>query len=390
MTAVLNRIREVGVVRRNNRSDWMLFGTMLALSGFGLLMIYSATRVSGTFSMERQMIFVAAGLIIYLLASNIDYREYRGIVPAASAIILILLIAVFFFPPINDVSRWIPLGFFNLQPAEFAKVVVIVALATLLAPPVSRDELTGPRTLTWAKIGQAVLLVGIPGYMILREPDLGTAMVFGFILFIMLFLAGASWRQMAVLSTVVGAGLVFVWQKRTELLSEYQMERINVLIRPDMADPQGIAYQIIQSRNAIGSGQLFGKGFLAEDSFTAFQYVPEQETDFIFTAVAEQLGLVGGLLVILAFTVIVWRLLVIASNARDRFGALIAAGIAAMIVFHAFVNIGMTIGIMPVTGLPLPFLSQGGSFYIAMALSLGIANSIWLMRTPVPGENQLT
>jgi rod shape determining protein RodA len=390
MTAVLNRIREVGVVRRNNRSDWMLFGTMLALSGFGLLMIYSATRVSGTFSMERQMIFVAAGLIIYLVASNIDYREYRGIVPAASIVILILLVAVFFFDPINNVSRWIPLGFFNLQPAEFAKVVVIVGLASLLAPPVSRDELTGRRTLTWAKIGQAVFLVAVPGYLILREPDLGTTMVFGFILFVMLFLAGASWRQMAVLSTVVGAGLVFVWQKRYELLSEYQLERINVLIHPDLADPQGIAYQITQSRNAIGSGQIFGKGFLADDSLTAFQYVPEQETDFIFTAVAEQLGLVGGLLVILAFVIIVWRLLVIASNARDRFGALIVAGIAAMIVFHVFVNIGMTIGIMPVTGLPLPFLSQGGSFYMAMALALGIANSIWLMRTPVPGENQLT
>ena len=390
MTAVLNRIREVGVVRRNNRSDWMLFGTMLALSGFGLLMIYSATRVSGTFSMERQMIFVAAGLIIYLVASNIDYREYRGIVPAASIVILILLVAVFFFDPINNVSRWIPLGFFNLQPAEFAKVVVIVGLASLLAPPVSRDELTGRRTLTWAKIGQAVFLVAVPGYLILREPDLGTTMVFGFILFVMLFLAGASWRQMAVLSTVVGAGLVFVWQKRYELLSEYQLERINVLIHPDLADPQGIAYQITQSRNAIGSGQIFGKGFLADDSLTAFQYVPEQETDFIFIAVAEQLGLVGGLLVILAFVIIVWRLLVIASNARDRFGALIVAGIAAMIVFHVFVNIGMTIGIMPVTGLPLPFLSQGGSFYMAMALALGIANSIWLMRTPVPGENQLT
>jgi rod shape determining protein RodA len=363
---------------------------MLALSGFGLLMIYSATRVSGTFSMERQMIFVAAGLIIYLVASNIDYREYRGIVPAASIVILILLVAVFFFDPINNVSRWIPLGFFNLQPAEFAKVVVIVGLASLLAPPVSRDELTGRRTLTWAKIGQAVFLVAVPGYLILREPDLGTTMVFGFILFVMLFLAGASWRQMAVLSTVVGAGLVFVWQKRYELLSEYQLERINVLIHPDLADPQGIAYQITQSRNAIGSGQIFGKGFLADDSLTAFQYVPEQETDFIFTAVAEQLGLVGGLLVILAFVIIVWRLLVIASNARDRFGALIVAGIAAMIVFHVFVNIGMTIGIMPVTGLPLPFLSQGGSFYMAMALALGIANSIWLMRTPVPGENQLT
>jgi rod shape determining protein RodA len=167
------------------------------------------------------------------------------------------------------------------------------------------------------------------------------------------------------------------------------MNRIEVLFRPGI-DPQGIGYQLRQSKAAIGSGQLFGKGLFAEDSFTTFQYVPEQETDFIFTAVAEQLGLIGGLLVILAFVIIVWRLLIISTNARDRYGALIAAGIAAMIVFHVFVNIGMTIGIMPVTGLPLPFLSQGGSFYMAMTLSLGIANSVWLLRTPVPGENQLT
>lgn len=388
MTAVVNRLREVAVVRRNNRTDWLLFGTMLALSGFGLLMIYSATRTTGTFSMERQMIFVAAGLIIFTITSNIDYREYRSVVPAASIVILILLVAVFFFDPINEVNRWIPLGFFNLQPAEFAKVVVIVALASLLAPPVSRDELTGPRTLTWPKIGQACLLVAIPGYLILREPDLGTTMVFGFILFTMLFLAGATWRQMAVLTSVVVAGLAAIL--RFDLLSEYQKNRIEVLFRPDEVDPQGIGYQLIQSKSAIGSGQLFGKGLFAEDSFTAFQYVPEQETDFIFTAVAEQLGLAGGLLVIVAFAIIVWRLLVISRNARDRYGALIAAGIAAMVMFHAFVNIGMTIGIMPVTGLPLPFLSLGGSFYMSMTLALGIANSIWLMRTPVPGENQLT
>jgi rod shape determining protein RodA len=387
MTAVLHRIREVAVVRRNNRSDWILFATMLALSGFGLLMIYSATRNTGTFSMERQMIFVAAGLIIYTIASNIDYREYRSIVPAASVIILILLVAVFFFPAVNDVNRWIPLGFFNLQPAEFAKVIVIVALASLLAPPAGRDDQSGTRSVTWGKVGRAVLVVAIPGYLILREPDLGTALVFGFILFAMLFVAGASWRQMAVLLAFVVAGVAAVFQ--FGLLSEYQMNRVEVLFDQDI-DPQGIGYQLRQSKNAIGSGQLFGKGLFAEDSFTAFEYVPEQETDFIFTAVAEQLGLIGGLFVIVAFVIIVWRLLVIAGNARDRFGALIAVGIAALITFHAFVNIGMTIGIMPVTGLPLPFLSQGGSFYMAMTLALGIANSIWLMRTPVPGENQLT
>ena len=167
------------------------------------------------------------------------------------------------------------------------------------------------------------------------------------------------------------------------------MDRIQVLFGLT-TDPQGVGYQLRQSKSAIGSGQLFGKGLFEEGTLTAFEYVPEQETDFIFTAVAEQLGFVGGILVLAAFAVIVWRLLVISGNARDRFGALIAAGIAAMIMFHVIVNVGMTVGIMPVTGLPLPFLSQGGSFYMAMTLALGIANSVWLMRTPVPGENQLT
>ncbi len=387
MTAVLTRLREVAVVRRNNRTDWILFGTMVALSGFGLLMIYSATRNVGTFSMERQMIFVAAGLIIFAVVSNIDYREYRSIIPAVSLITLILLVAVFFFPEINGARRWIPLGFFNLQPAEFAKVVVIVALASLLAPPATRDDLAaGPRTLTWKKIGQAILVVAIPGVLIFQEPDLGTTLVFGFILFGMLFVAGGSWRQITALGAAVAVAGLSIW--RFNLLQPHQLDRLKVLWDPDI-DPQGIGYQLRQSKSAIGSGQLTGRGLFAPETFTDFQYVPEAENDFIFTAVAEQLGFIGGVLVMLAFVVIVWRLLVIASNARDRFGALIVAGVASMISFHVFVNIGMTIGIMPVTGLPLPFMSQGGSFYMSMTLALGIANSVWLMRTPVPGENQL-
>ena len=384
---VLARMREVAVHRRNNRSDWILLGTIVALSAFGLLMIYSATRSSGTFSMERQMVFVAAGLMIFMLASNIDYREFRGIVPFVSVLILLLLLAVFLFDPVNNVNRWIPLGVFNLQPAEFAKVVVIVVLAGLLAPSIPERDEIGPRSLTWKKVGQAVLVVAVPAVLILREPDLGTTMVFGFILFSMLFVAGATWRQMVALVTSAVVGMAAVL--RLELLSEYQMNRIEVLFKPG-TDPQGIGYQLRQSKSAIGSGQLFGKGLFEEGTLTAFEYVPEQETDFIFTAVGEQLGFVGGLLVLAVFAILVWRLLVIAANARDRFGALIAAGISAMIMFHVVVNVGMTVGIMPVTGLPLPFLSQGGSFYMAMTLALGIANSVWLMRTPVPGENQLT
>jgi rod shape determining protein RodA len=285
------------------------------------------------------------------------------------------------------VNRWIPLGFFNLQPAEFAKVVVIIALASLLAPANPERDDIGPRVLSWKKMGQAVLLVSVPAYLILREPDLGTTLVFGFILSSMLFVAGATWRQMVTLLSTVVIGMVTVF--RLELLSEYQMNRLEVLFDSSI-DPQGIGYQLRQSTSAIGSGQLFGKGLFEEGTLTAFEYVPEQETDFIFTAVGEQLGFVGGLLMLSVFAVLVWRLLVISANSRDRFGALIAAGVAAMIMFHVVVNVGMTVGIMPVTGLPLPFLSQGGSFYMAMTLALGIANSVWLMRTPVPGENQLT
>jgi rod shape determining protein RodA len=384
--AVVSRLREIAVDRRHNRSDRILFGTMLALSGFGLLMIYSATSSAGSVGMERQMIFVAAGLTVYLIVSNIDYREFKNLIPMISVLVLIGLFAVYLFPPINGARRWIPLGLFNLQPAEFAKVMVILLLAALLSPS-NRDEV-GKRQLSWSTVIRAILIVALPAALVLFEPDLGTTLVFGFILFVMLFVAGATWRQMLALAGAATAAVVLTLQRGW--LAQYQLDRIQVLFNPDTVDPTGIGYTMEQSKRAIGSGQLFGRGLFAEGTQTSFEYVPEQETDFIFTAVAEQLGFVGGILVIAAFAVIVWRLLVIAANARDRFGALIATGLAAMMVFHVFVNVGMTVGIMPVTGLPLPFLSAGGSFYLAMTLSLGVANSVWLMRTPVPGENQLT
>jgi len=383
--AVLTRLREVAVNRGRNKSDRILFGTMLALSAFGLLMVYSATASTGFAGMERQMIFVAAGLTLYAVISNIDYREVKNLIPIVAIAVLVGLFAVYLFEPVNGARRWIDIGFFKLQPAEFAKVVVILLLAAILSP--SNREQVGQRQLTWPTVFRAICIVALPAVLVLFEPDLGTTLVFGFILFVMLFVAGATWRQMLALTATAALGVAAVLQLK--LLEEYQMNRILVLFRPEI-DPQGIGYNIQQSRYAVGSGQLFGRGLFAEGTQTSFEYVPEQETDFIFTAVAEQLGFVGGVLVVAAFAVIIWRLLVIAANARDRFGALIAAGLAAMMVFHVFVNVGMTIGIMPVTGIPLPFLSAGGSFYLAMTLALGIANSVWLMRTPVPGENQLT
>ena len=365
--------------RRRNTPDRVLFITTLALSMLGLLMIYSATRVGlerdnlpASFSMERQMIFVAAGLILYVALSFVDYRELGQLAHVIYLGMIALLALVFLFPAVKGAQRWFDLGYFQLQPSEFSKTACVIALAAVLGRPQVK--------LRWGRIGQALMVLAVPGILIFLQPDLGTMLVFAFLTIVMLFGAGISGRQILVLSGLGVAILVVVVQ--LGVLRDYQVDRIRVLMDPTI-DPTGIGWNLRQSKLAVGSGQLTGKG-LFQGQQTNFQYVPEQGTDFIFTAVGEQLGFVGGILVIAAFLVLVWRLLVIAANARDRFGALVALGIAAMFVFHVFVNIGMTIGIMPVTGLPLPFLSAGGSSFLNFSIALGIANSIWLRRSPVP------
>jgi rod shape determining protein RodA len=370
--------------RRGNRPDVILIALQVAVSVFGLIMIYSATRFAleraqafPTFTVERQAIFVTAGLIAVYLMSLVDYRELEPVLPLIYGVTLVGLAAVFLFEPVNGAQRWIPLPYFNLQPGEFAKVAMIIAVAYVLASGTREDD-----PLRWKKIIRSGVLMAVPAFMIFIEPDLGTAFVFPFVWLVMLFVAGMTWKQLV--SLVLGgvAGVALLW--RLDLLAQHQIDRIMLFLDPSM-DPQGIGFQLRQSKLAIGSGQLFGKG-LFEGTQTNFSYVPDQETDFIFTAVGEQLGFVGGIAVLAAFALIVWRLIRIALIARDRFGSLLAAGTAAMVVFHVFVNIGMTIGIAPVTGLPLPFLSLGGSFYLAMSIAFGICNSVYLRRTPVPGE----
>jgi rod shape determining protein RodA len=365
--------------RRRNTPDRLLFITTLALSMLGLLMIYSATRVGlerdnlpASFSMERQMIFVAAGLILFVGLSFLDYRELGQLAHVIYVAMIALLGLVFLFPAVKGAQRWFDLGYFQLQPSEFSKTACVLALAAVLGRPQVK--------LRWGRIGQALAVMALPGILIFLQPDLGTMLVFAFVTIVMLFGAGISGRQILVLSGLGLGALAAVVQ--LGVLRDYQVDRIRVLMDPTI-DPTGIGWNLRQSKLAIGSGQLTGKG-LFQGLQTNFQYVPEQGTDFIFTAVGEQLGFVGGILVVAAFLVLVWRLLVIAANARDRFGALVALGIAAMFAFHVFVNIGMTIGIMPVTGLPLPFLSAGGSSFLNFSIALGIANSIWLRRSPVP------
>ncbi len=325
--------------------------------------------------MRRQLIFASAAVVVFVVTSLIDYREYRNLLPFIYLVVLIGLIVVLFMPVRSGASRWIPLGSFQLQPSEFAKVGLLIVLAGLLAP--AREE--GMR---WSRLVTGLGLVAIPSVLIYRQPDLGTMLVVGFMAIAMLFAAGTTFRQVVVLVAGGVGGILAVWQ--LELLRSYQIDRVTGFLNQS-ADLRGVNYNLNQSQIAIGSGQLFGRG-LFEGTQTELSFVPAQTTDFIFTTIGEQLGFVGGAIVIGLYALLIWRVLMIAGAATDRFGSLIAVGVASFLTFHIFVNIGMTIGVAPVTGLPLPFVSAGGSAMIAMAASLGLVNSVWRSRSPVPGR----
>ncbi|MDH5420874.1 MAG: rod shape-determining protein RodA, partial [Acidimicrobiia bacterium] len=262
--------------------------------------------------------------------------------------------------------------------SEFAKLSVILLLAAVLAGTFDDEDLT------WRRIGGALLMLAIPGILIVLQPDLGTALAFGFVTIVILFAAGATIWQLAALSSLAAVGVWIIF--RYELLRDYQLARLTSFLDP-AADSLGSGYNVLNSLTTIGSGQLFGRG-LFNGALTERSFVPEQETDFIFTAVGEQLGFVGGALVILAYALIILRLLRIATAASDRFGALIAVGVAGLFVFHVVVNVGMTLAVMPVTGLPLPFMSAGGSSMLAMCMALGVAHSVWRHRDLKPARSK--
>ncbi len=370
------------------RPDFVMIGVVAALTALGLLMILStsgplleAEGLARTSQMVRQAIFVGLGTATFIVATAFSDRSWRLLTLWVYGGTLILLILV--VSPVGALrqgaQRWIALGLFDLQPSEVAKPAVILALAALLAPVGGKMK--------WSRMLMAFAIVGVPAVLIFLQPDLGTMLVFGFVTVIMLFIAGTNVRQLGLLA--VGAIVVLLIAIELNVLAEYQVDRLTGFLNPG-EQTLSVNYNQNQSQIAIGSGGMFGQG-LFEGTQTNLSFVPSQTTDFIFTAVAEQLGFVGGSIVIGLYAILVWRLLMIAAVARDRFGQLVAVGTAAMISFHVFVNIGMTVGLLPVAGLPLPFMSFGGSFYISMMFALGIAHSIWMHRSriptgPVPGR----
>ncbi len=373
--------------RSSVKPDFILLGTVAALSALGLLMIFSASAprleaagVSRSSQMIRQAVFVSLGIVVMIVASAISDRTWQSLAPLIYVIAVLLLLAV--LSPVGAIrqgaQRWISLGIIDLQPSEVAKPAFVMALALMLAP--LQDN-----KMRWIRVAKALALVSIPTVLVFVQPDLGTTLVFAFVMLVMLFVAGTSLRQ---ISLLVLAGIVLLLAAlEFGVLHEYQVNRLTGFLNTD-EHALSINYNQNQSQIAIGSGGLFGQG-LFEGTQTNLAFVPSQTTDFIFTAVGEQLGFVGGAIVLGLFAVMIWRILHVAALARDRFAQLTAVGLAAMFAFHIFVNIGMTLGILPVTGIPLPFVSFGGSFYLSMALSVGVVNSIWMRRARVPGERQL-
>jgi len=373
--------------RDTGRPDYVLILSLLILTAIGLIMVFtvSAPRLeadgfSRTSVVIRQSVFVVGGIGVFALTARISDRGWKLSTPYIFGFVILLLLAV--LSPLGverqGAQRWIPLKVMDLQPSEFAKPAVILALALILSPA---DE----SRMSWPRIGKALALLAVPSVLIFRQPDLGTMLVFTFVAFIMLFTAGTSLRQLV---TMVVTGLVIlVMAFQLNLLKEYQLDRLTGFLNQG-EHSLTTNYNQNQSQLAIASGGLFGKG-LFNGSLTNLAFVPSQSTDFVFTAVGEQLGFMGAILVLGLYLLVVWRLLVIAVAARDRFGMLVATGVAAMFGFHVFVNIGMAVGLLPVTGLPLPLMSSGGSFFLTMAFSLGICHAIWTRRSRVPGERRL-
>ncbi|HUH07034.1 MAG TPA: rod shape-determining protein RodA [Egibacteraceae bacterium] len=358
--------------------DWTLLLVSVGLSAFSLLMIYSATfqqllarDADPAFFMRKQAVGLAIGLAVMASLVLFDYRFLRVWGPVAYAGSLLLLGAVLMLgETIKGAQSWLSLGPLSFQPSELAKPALIIMLAALFHE--RREEALGFRALV-----EALALSSVPMLLILRQPDFGTFMVFVATAFGVLLMARVRVRYMAALALIGVLSIVGALQM--DLFDQYQVERLTSFINPESADPQGAYFNVHQAQIAIGAGQIAGQG-LFEGSQTHLEYVPENHTDFIFTVVGEELGFLGSAAMLAAFAVLLWRGLRIAALSRDTFGTLVAGGVVATLAFQLFINVGMTIGIMPVTGLPLPFVSYGPTSLIASFIMVGLLQNVHMRR----------
>jgi rod shape determining protein RodA len=367
------------------RVDWVLLLATLSLAGIGTMLVWSATINQTDLTGEqptayavRHLVNLGIGIVLGLVVAATDYRWVRiwtPVVYVASIAGLALVFTPGIGAEINGSRSWIDLGGLSLQPAEFAKLAVIVSMALVVA-----EKAEGRRTsmasgsLRDLDVLLLLTIAAVPTALILMQPDLGTMLVLSATVFGFIALAGAPARWLVGL--VVGAILTAVVAVQVGVLDDYQVDRFAAFTNPAL-DPLGAGYNTQQARIAIGNGGLFGQG-LFEGTQTQSGFVPEQHTDFVFTVVGEELGLVGSTAVIALLALLLWRSLVIARQAEDMFGRLVAGGIVCWFGFQAFQNIGMCLGIMPVTGVPLPLVSYGGTSMFVTLLAIGLLQNIHL------------
>lgn len=349
--------------------DWWLLLAVLALVGLGLIEIYSSTIHTKYAGLHvRQLYWVLLGLTLMWISVFVDYHIIIEHVPLLYLVGVVLLMLVLILGQSNLGSRrWLGYGPVSIQPAEVFKLILVLTLARYF----SERRLS---ELGWTDLFQVGVLAGIPFVLILAQPDLGTALTFFPVVGVGIWLAGIRWRKLAALAL---AGLLILpmgWF----VLKPYQRDRLLTFAHSD-ADPLGRGYQIAQSKIAVGSGGLLGKGFV-QGSQNRLGFVPYRHTDFIFSVVAEEEGFAGVTVALALFAFLIFRAIQHAQTARDRYGVFIVMGVVSLIAFHVIVNVGMIIGFMPVTGIPLPLVSSGGSSILSTFMALGLVQNVRMRR----------
>lgn len=360
---------------------WRAFDVQLTtyaalLAAIGLVMAYTNSAENGAASIEagttftRGLMWAGVAVVVFIAATAFDYKWLKTLSWPTYALQLgLLLFTLAVGDGIGNSARWVKFGPFTFQFSELAKILMIIVLADYLAR--NHHKLDSLRTILGACV-----LVGPPLLLVMVQPDLGTSLVFAAILGGMLWMSGASLKWLGMLAAAVVAFVPFAWNY---LLLDYQKERLTSFLNPS-PDISGSGYQLYQSQIAVGSGGWFGRG-LTNGTQAQGDFLPVQTTDFVFSVLAEELGFIGAVVMFVLFTLLLWRLIVAAWRCRDPFGTLFASGLASMILFQLIVNVGMVMGIMPITGIPLPFVTHGGASLVSLAIGLGILQSINIRQT---------
>jgi rod shape determining protein RodA len=351
--------------------DYLMMATVLSISAFGLWILKNATRTDPGSLYAHQELYVGVGVVAMMVVAAIPPALIRRAMWPLYGFVLVTLAAVLAAgTTVQGGTRWIGLAGFQFQPSELAKLLLIIGLAGLLA---SRRGTMSAGRLTWLAIG----FVALPALLVFKEPDFGTTLVFGAMLFGMLFVYGAPWRHFVWMGLAVAVSIALIFSilpgAGVHVLAPYQQQRLTAFLHPG-SDPQDL-YHLKESRIAVAHGGLDGTG-PSGASQTNLGYLPEHSTDFIFAVVGEERGFIGAAWLIALFAVLLWRALKVITLSRSTFGSLFAAGVVSVLTFEVFINIGMTIGLAPITGIPLPFMSFGGTHTITNLLAIGVLQAI--------------